>query len=83
MNTQENSSRTEHRSGTCSPDSRRTESNTTKEKWLQSYASRMLKVWSQWQTPLGVASAYAERIKQDLARFYDDPLMRTFVEASY
>jgi hypothetical protein len=83
MNTREHSSTTEHRFGPGSRDFRRTTPDTTKEKWLQTYASQILKVWAQWQTPLGVATAYIDGIKQDLIRFYDDPLMRTFIEASY
>jgi hypothetical protein len=56
---------------------------TSKEKWLQKYASRILMVWSHWQTPLGVPSTYMGRIKKDLARFYEDPLKRMFIEATY
>jgi len=83
MKIREHSSGTEHRFDTGSPDFRGITPDTTKEKWLQTYASQILKVWSQWQTPLGVATAYIDGIKQDLIRFYDDPLMRTFIEASY
>lgn len=54
-----------------------------KERWLQKYASRILTVWSRWQTPLGVAYAYSNKIKMDLGRFYDDPLKRMFIEATY
>jgi hypothetical protein len=58
-------------------------SDTNKEKWLQEYASRILMVWSQWQTSLGVTPAYTDRIKTDLVRFYDDPLKKMFIEATY
>ena len=54
-----------------------------KEKWLQKYAYRILTVWSYWQTPLGVAGVYVNKIKMDLGRFYDDPLKRMFIEATY
>lgn len=54
-----------------------------KENWLQKYASRILRIWSHWQTPLGVAGAYINQIKQDLATFYDDPLKRMFIEKTY
>ena len=57
--------------------------DTQKEKWLQKYACRILMVWSDWQTPLGVAGAYMNKIKMDLGRFYDDPLKRMFIEATY
>ena len=54
-----------------------------KEKWLQKYASRILMIWSQWQTPLGVTCNYTDKIKSDLVGFYDDPLKRLFIEATY
>ena len=54
-----------------------------KERWLQKYASRILMALSHWQTPLGVACAYTHKIKRDLGRFYDDPLKRMFIEATY
>jgi hypothetical protein len=57
--------------------------DTQKERWLQKYASRILTVWSHWQTPLGVACTYTYKIKIDLGRFYDDPLKRMFIEATY
>jgi len=55
----------------------------SKEKWLQKYASQLLELWLQWQTPLGIAYAYTNQIKEDLAKFYDDPLKRMFIEATY
>lgn len=73
------------RYGTISHNSERaqTELDIGKEKWLQKYSRRLLRSWHQWQTPLGVASAYAEKIRDDLAEFYDDPLKRMFIEATY
>lgn len=58
-------------------------SGTDKEKWLQKYASRILMIWSQWQSPLGVTRNYTNKIKTDLVSFYDDPLKRMFIEATY
>jgi len=66
-----------------SHDSHRPAPERAKEMWLQKYASRILKIWGRWQTPLGVAPAYTDRVKQDLVRFYEDPLKRMFIEASY
>ena len=66
-----------------SHDPQRPTPDTRKEKWLQKYASRILTHWSQWQTPLGVACAYTDKIKTDLGRFYDDPLKKMFIEATY
>ena len=83
MSTQKETSHTMNRLVADSHELQNPMEDTNKEKWLQMYASRILMVWSQWQTPLGVAPAYTNRIKRDLARFYDDPLKKMFIEASY
>lgn len=54
-----------------------------KYSWTQKYAVRMLRLWLRWETPLGVAQSYAAKIRNDLANFYDDPLKRMFIEATY
>ena len=54
-----------------------------KRKWLQKYSRRLLRLWRQRQTPLGVPPVYIGQIEKDLARFYDDPLKRTFIETTY
>jgi len=60
-----------------------TELDIAKKKWLQKYSRRLLRFWLQWQTPLGIACAYAEQIKEDLAESYEDPLKRMFIETTY
>ena len=74
---------TGHKSGIISQNSEIMKTDTSKEKWLQKYASRILAYWSQWQTPLGVTCDYTDKIKNDLSRFYDDPLKKLFIEATY
>ena len=54
-----------------------------KEMWIQKYAVRILIRFRQWQTPLGVASIYLTRLKEDLEVFYDDPIKRLSIEASF
>jgi len=54
-----------------------------RENWTQKYAVRILKLWLKWETPLGIAQSYAAKIRNDLASFYDDPLKRMFIEATY
>ena len=83
MITQKEIFQSKNRFSTDSYDLQRPTPDTSKEKWLQKYASRILTVWSQWQTPLGVAPTYTDRIKKDLVRFYDDPLKRMFIETTY
>jgi len=55
----------------------------SKRKWLQKYSRRLLRLWLQRQTPLGVASAYVGQIEEDLAKFYNEPLKRMFIETTY
>ncbi len=83
MKTQKETSDIGNRPGTRSSSLQKPIRDTAREKWLQKHADRMLAIWSQWQTPLGVAPAYTTYITADLAQFYDDPLKRMFIEASY
>jgi len=64
-------------------DSKAMELPIAKERWIHKYAIRILNRYRQWESPLGVASTYLTRIKEDLVVFYDDPLKRMFIEASY
>ena len=59
------------------------ESDVGKKKWLRKYSRRLLRHWLQRQTPLGVSPVYIGQIEKDLARFYDDPLKRMFIETTY
>ena len=43
----------------------------------------MLKLWLRWQSPLGIARTYIEQIEKDLAKYYDEPLKRIFIEKTY
>ena len=83
MNTYKNTNDADYRNRNDNQLLEKPESDTSKEKWLQKYASRILIHWSQWQTPMGVACDYTEKIKNDLVRFYDDPLKKMFIEATY
>ena len=57
--------------------------NTTKDKWLQKYSHRILRLWLQRQATFGITSTYATQIEADLAEFYEDPLKRKFIETTY
>jgi hypothetical protein len=59
------------------------DSEAKKQTWLRRYSRRLLGEWSRWETPLGVACDYADQIRKDMAGFYEDPLKRTFIEATY
>jgi hypothetical protein len=59
------------------------QSNISKKIWVQKYSYRMLKLWLQRQSPLGIARTYIEQIEKDLAEYYDEPLKRIFIESTY
>lgn len=54
-----------------------------KERWIQKYAQRVLKLWVKLQPPLGVDNEYIDQIKKDLLGFYEEPLKKIFIEATY
>ena len=55
----------------------------TKEDWIQLYTSRILRVWFHQGGPLGLAYSYTNWIRNDLAKAYNHPLTRAFIEESY
>ena len=55
----------------------------SKTEWIQKYAPRIHRLYSQWQNPLGLAKSYVNQIKDDLEAYYDNPLKRMLVETSY
>jgi len=66
-----------------SPQNKNNDSEIKKQKWLQKYSLHLLDQWFQWQTPLGITYAYTKQIREDLVEFYEDPLKRMFIEATY
>jgi hypothetical protein len=55
----------------------------SKDEWIRHYAGKVLHLWHQWQTPLGVGRDYVEHISQELSSLYEEPLKRAFIEATY
>ena len=51
--------------------------------WVQHYVDRMMERMRKWDLGLGIAAEYAGYLQKELTRLYDEPLMRTFVEANY
>lgn len=54
-----------------------------KKDWIRRYSQRILRMWAEHATSLGVARDYVNHIAGELASLYDDPLKRAFVEATY
>ena len=55
----------------------------SKDEWLRTYTKQVLHVWRGRRMPLGLAPAYAQYIRKDLVAFYEQPLMRAFIEQTY
>jgi hypothetical protein len=68
---------------TCTSRRPRRAQTIPKEQWIQRHTDHMLRLWLRWQTPLGVASDYARQLEKDLARFYEQPLTRMFIESTF
>lgn len=54
-----------------------------KEKWTEHVANKMFQSFMQFQNPFSLSKDYLEHIRRDLRNAYDDPLKRSFMEASY
>ena len=59
------------------------ENDIARDRWIHKYSLKLLKLWLQQQTSFDIACAYTTQIKEDLADFYEDPLKRKFIEATY
>ncbi|MCD6394090.1 MAG: hypothetical protein J7M40_11350 [Planctomycetes bacterium] len=51
--------------------------------WARKYAQKILDLWQSQESPLGVDDAYAQQLEEQLLKYFDDPLMRDLIEASY
>ena len=52
-----------------------------KRKWAQTYSSRVTHLFEQWQEPLEIDSrAFCKYLERELAKSFDDPLRKNFVE---
>jgi hypothetical protein len=56
---------------------------TSKEQWLDEYADRIMKIWQNWETPLGVDDDYSLTVRKQLTEYFDDPLKKELIESSY
>jgi hypothetical protein len=64
-------------------DSKAMELPNDKEMWIQEYAVRILFRFRQRRALLTVSNTDLTRLKADLEVFYDDPVKRLSIEASY
>jgi hypothetical protein len=55
----------------------------SRTQWAQEYAQRILNLWQSQESPLGVDDAYAQQLEEQLLQYFDDPLLRDLIEASY
>ena len=56
------------------------EADDTKQQWVHGHAGRLLQLWRRRQSPFSIAPEYIRQLERDLTHFYDQPLMRSFIE---
>ena len=54
-----------------------------KQAWVEKYAGRILLVWHNLQSPLGIDGQYSRQVKDQLDEYFDDPLKRGLIETTY
>ncbi len=60
-----------------------TSTEISRRQWAKEYARRILKLWQSQESPLGVDDGYAQHLEEQLLQYFDDPLLRDLIEASY
>ncbi len=60
-----------------------TSTDISRTQWAQEYAQRMLNLWQSQESPLGVGDNYAQHLEEQLLQYFDNPLLRDLIEASY
>ena len=59
------------------------EAGDTKDQWIQQHAQRLLQHWFRRQSPFSIDPEYVRQVERDLAEFYEQPLMKLFIENTY
>lgn len=54
-----------------------------KQAWVNKYAERILRVWLNLKSPLGIDGQYSKQVKHQLDEYFDDPLKRGLIETTY
>ena len=57
-------------------------SNESRDQWIEKHAHQIQKLFHQWQEPMGIdGQAYREHLKEELAAYWEDPLLKTYIES--
>lgn len=51
-----------------------------KQEWIRAHALRLLADWCERNSSFSIAPEYIRQLERDLARYYEQPLMRAFIE---
>jgi len=55
-----------------------------RQKWAEKHASRLQRLFKQWQKPLGIDSEeYCKHAMKEFLNYYDDPLRKSLTESLY
>ncbi len=53
-----------------------------KQEWAEEYALRMVRLFEQWQKPLGInGDEYFKHLKKELLAYCDKPLCKSLIES--
>jgi hypothetical protein len=58
------------------------EAGDAKQRWVQGHTERLLQRWVGRPSPFSIAPEYARQIERDMVRFYEQPLMKAFIEST-
>jgi len=56
------------------------EAGDTQDQWVHTHAQRLLQHWHTRQSPFHISPEYINQLERDLTYFYEQPLLRTFIE---
>ena len=81
--TKTNCQDSDHNSSGINAMESRPKAQQSKEDWVEYYANQMLRFLIAWGTCLGVSRQYLVPLRQELTESYEQPLKKSFIEATY
>ena len=51
-----------------------------KQEWVRAHAARLFLDWRRRTKPFAISPEYVRKLERDLAHYYEQPLIKAFVE---